>query len=140
MKCLIIDHNKGIWSKTWNFLSVPPHIAGPSFPRSVLQGGPRNKIFKTKLAFIVTMLDQNILAHVQAFNRNLLSPKWGITYTLDTPPTQKGIKKTLRVFANLIDVILPKGDRASWRRWEHRNPVRFFLIQPLLDYNLRSLE
>ena len=24
MKCLIIDHNKGIWSKTWNFLSVPP--------------------------------------------------------------------------------------------------------------------
>ena len=24
MKCLIIDHNKGIWGKTWNFFSVPP--------------------------------------------------------------------------------------------------------------------
>ena len=23
MKCLIIDHNKGIWSKTWNLLFVP---------------------------------------------------------------------------------------------------------------------
>ena len=24
MKCLIIDQNKGIWRKTWNFLSVHP--------------------------------------------------------------------------------------------------------------------
>ena len=35
MKCVIIDHNKGIWSKTWNFLSVhPPNLITFKHPLS----------------------------------------------------------------------------------------------------------